>query len=399
MADDKPEVNLEISSGFFRISTDTVIYNLTVLGGGGLPVVEKIVERERRDDAAAVGTAVLERLAGEVTTLARQVLADEMGTVVAQCRTELAEVADLLAAAPGGAGSAASTVGERVAGLSERLRSVLALLDEQAGDPAPAASSPEPAAPATRQRYAFDLDVVFQTLYELCTNEQVKTHITTARENRDTYFDREAFLEAINAAVADLEPDADNFFNVPMSDLLAALLAGCREKPIRNLLKKMDASQSSIFLEQFLPLEVPPMEEVAVAAPAAEPETVPSEPETGGDVADRLRPALAELGAEIEAVAGELATAGPEPEAGATAELADRLRQIEARLATAMESAAAATVGRRLAALALALDAAIRQAAAGRDPDAAFAEALADAADRVAAADPAAVASLLASRA
>ncbi|MBU4118457.1 MAG: protein phosphatase CheZ, partial [Proteobacteria bacterium] len=46
----KSEVNLEISAGFFRISTDTVVYNITVLGGqesGATQVVRNILAEEK----------------------------------------------------------------------------------------------------------------------------------------------------------------------------------------------------------------------------------------------------------------------------------------------------------------------------------------------------------------
>ncbi|MFH1019219.1 MAG: hypothetical protein V1782_01200, partial [Pseudomonadota bacterium] len=46
----KSEVNLEIAAGFFRISTDTVVYNITVLGGGetgATQVVRHILAEEK----------------------------------------------------------------------------------------------------------------------------------------------------------------------------------------------------------------------------------------------------------------------------------------------------------------------------------------------------------------
>ncbi len=49
----KPEVNLEINSGFLRISAEDAIYNITVLDAGessATRVVEKIVEAERLVD-------------------------------------------------------------------------------------------------------------------------------------------------------------------------------------------------------------------------------------------------------------------------------------------------------------------------------------------------------------
>jgi len=45
------------------------------------------------------------------------------------------------------------------------------------------------------------------------------------------------------------------------------------DKAVSNLLKKMDQQQSEIFLDQFLPLEVPPTEEVEIAIEGAETET------------------------------------------------------------------------------------------------------------------------------
>jgi chemotaxis regulatin CheY-phosphate phosphatase CheZ len=112
--------------------------------------------------------------------------------------------------------------------------------------------------------YLFDVDVVFQTLYELCTNETVKDHIKAAREKAEEIFDYERFYEAIAPKAATYEADSDNFFNVPMSDVFLSLLAGCKEKAISNLLKKMDKGQSDIFLDQFIPLEKPEIKEVEV---------------------------------------------------------------------------------------------------------------------------------------
>ncbi len=130
-------------------------------------------------------------------------------------------------------------------------------------------------------RYLFDLDVIFQTLYELCTNETVKEHIATTRQKAAEIFARETFYDAISPKAATYEADSDNFFTVPMSDVFAALFKACRDKGICNLLKKMDAGQSSIFLDQTIPLEVPPTEEfevevageeVATTSPAAAPD-------------------------------------------------------------------------------------------------------------------------------
>ncbi|MFZ5759689.1 MAG: protein phosphatase CheZ [Thermodesulfobacteriota bacterium] len=123
---------------------------------------------------------------------------------------------------------------------------------------------PPEAKKETKVRYLFDLDVIFQTLYELCTNETVKEHIATARQKAAEIFVRETFYDAISPKAATYEADSDNFFTVPMSDVFSSLFKACRDKGICNLLKKMDAGQSSIFLDQTIPLEVPPTEEFEV---------------------------------------------------------------------------------------------------------------------------------------
>ncbi len=409
MADHRPEVNLEIASGFFRIPTESVVYNLTVLGSGDgrLPVVERIVEQERcQGRAAGSGEVVLERLAGELEPLARRLLAGDTASQLASCRQELAAVLQELASAPPPEAASPAASPDRLQGLAGRIEEMAALLRDAGGSapdgPAEAAPDARPAAAAGEERYVFDLDVVFQTLYELCTNEQVKTHISTARQNRDTYFDRDVFLQEINRIVAGLEPDADNFFNVPLSDLLAALLAGCREKPIRNLLKKMDANQAAIFLDQVLPLEVPPKEEVA-AAPAPPPPGPPAAPPgDGGDLAARLLPLLAGLQEDVAALAAEIAPApaqgGDAPAASpGTGPAVERLRRIDTQLAGLAASLAGET-GRRLAALTIALHDTARRAKKGEgDVDELFASSLDAAGGRVASLDPAAVAEALAS--
>ncbi|MFH1019143.1 MAG: protein phosphatase CheZ, partial [Pseudomonadota bacterium] len=166
----------------------------------------------------------------------------------------------------------------------------------------------------TRTRYLFALDTIFQTMYELCTNETVKTHITAARKKAEEIFDPNAFVDAMGEKIRDLAPD-DNFFTVPLSDVLAALLTACSDPKTQNLLKKMDLNQAEIFLDQSLPLEVPPTEEIEEAAPVpaatATPEAVQSGPATAapGGTAHGSDPRVAELGsmlAESLALAGEL---------------------------------------------------------------------------------------------
>ncbi len=134
----------------------------------------------------------------------------------------------------------------------------------------------------TKTRYLFDLDVVFQTLYELCTNETVKEHITSARQSAAKFFVLDSFYDAIAPKAATYEADSDNFYTVPMSDVFTSLMAGCTDKGTSNLLKKMDAGQSSIFLDQSIPLEVPPTEEIEVEIDAPV-DVPPAEPVAEAD--------------------------------------------------------------------------------------------------------------------
>ena len=130
-----------------------------------------------------------------------------------------------------------------------------------------------------KKRYLFDLDVVFQTLYELCTNEAVKEHIAKARQRAAELFLLDTFHDAISSKAVKYEADSDNFYTVPMSDVFASLFKACKDKGVANLLKKMDAGQSSIFLDQTIPLAVPPVEEIEVeVAPPADAAAVVAAP-------------------------------------------------------------------------------------------------------------------------
>ncbi|MEW6427824.1 MAG: hypothetical protein AB1568_07300 [Thermodesulfobacteriota bacterium] len=318
----KPQVHLEISSGFFRIPTEHLVYNLTVIGGEGIRVVEKIVERElaaTAQPAAASGTAP-DPFFAELTELLLRRSGAALRTLAAESSREKAEAGGNLQAELEKARAELSAVGrmdrvadrEQVAGaLSPVITELVARLQEAAVMLGGAQAVPETPAdaaapPSARRRYLFDLDVVFQTLYELCTNEQVKGHISKARQNRDSFFDLPVFLDSMTAKLAGMEPDGDNFFNVPMADVLQALADSCREKPIVNLLKKMDASQADIFLDGFLPLEAPPTEEVAVeAGPADLPPPPPATPPPAM-AADELQRLLAEIQNGLNELAGRV---------------------------------------------------------------------------------------------
>ncbi|MDP2003914.1 MAG: protein phosphatase CheZ, partial [Desulfurivibrionaceae bacterium] len=359
----KSEVNLEISAGFFRISTDTVVYNITVLGGsetGAAQVVRHILAEEKSPvpslaaPAPEAGDFDLARMAGEaldddyykkvstdifndIGKLAKslsstmgeipmedrrmkRVELDEAGEKIEDAKNQLHDIVsmteratmeimdqvekvqnqtdgvkDLLlslkthsafqaaavAAGEEGAQSASVTLQNLQEKIGQANALIVALQEEGDGAGEEAAAEEvldlAEAAPetVTRTRYLFALDTIFQTMYELCTNETVKTHITGARKKAGEIFDSNLFIDDLGARIRDLAPDSDNFFTVPLSDILQALLVACLEPKAQNLLKKMDLNQKEIFLDQSLPLEVPPTEEVeeSVSGSAGEMET------------------------------------------------------------------------------------------------------------------------------
>lgn len=375
----KSEINLEISTGFFRISTESVVYNITVLDdrnqeSGASRAVNTILSQETSPpaprpatEAAPVmdlaelaasggGDDYYERVSkdifNDIGQLAKSLSStlmhmpmedrrmkranlDEAGEKIEDAKRQLQDIVSMTEKATmeimdqvekvqeqtsdvrellshlrehsafqvsekEGEEPEENAVGLKFQELQDKLGAVnglVAVLQEQAAvspaepeaetEPEDAAEAEAPAevedltetvaAPVVEKkiRYLFDIDTVFQTMYELCTNETVKSHITSARESAADIFTADTFIDALGERIADLEPDSDNFFTVPLSDVLQSLLAGCSDKKIKNLLTKMDQNQTGIFLDQSLPLEVPPTEEVEVVAPAAaEPEAV-----------------------------------------------------------------------------------------------------------------------------
>lgn len=116
---------------------------------------------------------------------------------------------------------------------------------------------PEPdAEPETKtvKVYSFDVDVVFQTLYELCTNEQVKSHIKAMRGEVNNAFVIDNVLKDFSdmAPTVDVE---DNFFNFSLPDILKILFQHSNEEKHKVTLKKMHQSAATIFLDQTLPIE------------------------------------------------------------------------------------------------------------------------------------------------
>lgn len=319
----KPEVFLEVGAGFLRIPTAEINYNITLLDSGeSVPPVVVTATPPPSAPGGAVGDDFYEVISNDlyqdIGELAKSLSStiidipaedrkmdratlDEAGDKIEGAKAQLRDVVEMTERAtmeimdsvesvqqdsdsvksllaelkehaafnsPGSGGEADSVVesedddsslADEVAGLSAQFDDLAGLVDGLAG------GEPEEApAPVTEKssRYLFDVDVIFQTLYELCTNETVKDHITDVRGRAKELFDLDVFRDKISEKAVKYEADSDNYFDVPMSDVFQSLFAVCDDKGTKNLLKKMDSGQSSIFLDQAIPLEVPEIVEV-----------------------------------------------------------------------------------------------------------------------------------------
>ncbi|MDR2386345.1 MAG: protein phosphatase CheZ [Deltaproteobacteria bacterium] len=131
----------------------------------------------------------------------------------------------------------------------------------------PALEEAEPELEEAQSVVVFDLDVVFQTLYEFCTNESVKSHIKAMRDgNEEGQFKTQLIEQELSIQSASLEPD-DGFYNFPIPGLLRLLYANTSVEDFKNTLKKMNQTVESIFLENNLPVEG--KEEIIVPEPKA----------------------------------------------------------------------------------------------------------------------------------
>ncbi len=354
----KPDIYLEMGTGFFRIPTPQATYHITVLDfadTSATRIVEKIVEVEKKPEMAPPADndlshgegedfyqEISQEVYGEIGKLAKslsssmieipaedrlgkRVELDEAGEKIDDAKSQLRDIVEMTEKAA----MAIMDNVESVQSQTDDVRELLSQLKDHKAfqltvdneDSEPVAENKEnvsPLAPEINEirdditrakellsaiqagekqkitdplptpeikkekktRYLFDLDVVFQTLYELCTNETVKEHISGAREKAGEIFETDKFHDAISSKASSYEADADNFFSVPMSDIFASLFKACKDKGIGNLLKKMDAGQQSIFLDQTIPLEVPPTEEIETEITEEGPPSppVPEEP-------------------------------------------------------------------------------------------------------------------------
>ena len=220
-------------------------------------------------------------------------------------------------------------VGGLLAGDSE----TVAVETEAGPEAPPEAPEAQEAAVRTVSVVRFDVDVVFQTLYELCTNESVKDHIKQMREAQAASFNSGEVADKLSEMAATVDSE-DGFYNFPIPGVLKTLYAATSSEEFRGILKKMNQTAASIFLDSVLPvegetveLELPaepaaPAPEAAAAPPPPEPD-----PEEAGSAAaegcslEHLR-SIRQLAAEVEEL-GRAALAPAAGEGGTVVEAAD----------------------------------------------------------------------------
>jgi len=143
---------------------------------------------------------------------------------------------------------------ENIIARETQVKDIVAQLPEQLAQSSP----PPPPAETVLEKvkvYRFNLDVVFQTLYELCTNESVKkNHIRPMREAQETVFNGPAVLQAFSD-LAPTIPVEETFYQFPLSGILKILFQHCKADNYKQTLKKMNQSAATIFLDQTIPIE------------------------------------------------------------------------------------------------------------------------------------------------
>ncbi|MDR2199946.1 MAG: protein phosphatase CheZ [Deltaproteobacteria bacterium] len=205
---------------------------------------------------------------------------------------------------------------EELQNMADRLPAEV-LLPAGASAPIPApAPAPAPASePVKTERVVFDLETVFQTLYEFCTNEAVKDHIKEMRADFEAGgFDNEAVSLELTALAASVGED-EGLYNFPLPGLLKLLYSHTASEKNKGVLKKMNQTAGSIFLDGVLPLEGKIIEEESfpeVPAEAAPAEAAPAEavPASAGGTLDLV---------PLKTLARELLTLAPEGGDGASA--------------------------------------------------------------------------------
>jgi chemotaxis regulatin CheY-phosphate phosphatase CheZ len=418
MADELPQIHLELNSGTFRIHTERAVYNILVRPDSTLSrVVDQIIDQglgqkeppgtsltwPGDEDRPGPGDGFFQelsrdmfqqigQLARELSISLKDVHLEEVkgvdlegaGRQLEMAKGQLQDVVDLTERATMDIIDRTESIQQECAEVtghldrlrdldedeaSRRIRADLAGAAEgylslselaaraaaapQAPDaptPTPPPPPPPPAAAppesVTRQVLEVPWKVLFQSLYEFCTNEVVKKHIKSMGQSQDQ-FDLEVFHERLRQVTEGLTPDEDHFISLPLSKVFELLFKSTANTDYQQLLRKMNSTIAEIFLEPNLTVEpqettiteTPTVEEAppAEAAPTAAAEAAPPDMDralteltaelsrvlAGAPDQDRVRAALEGLGRLV--LLGPEAKAGLVGSAGAVAETIGRI--------------------------------------------------------------------------
>ena len=102
--------------------------------------------------------------------------------------------------------------------------------------------------------YSFDPGVLFQTMYELCTNETVKSHVKAMGDNYEASFNPTGLKSSLAEMAPNLVSD-ENFYDFPLDSVLKSLYQHSTNDKFKQILKKMGQTIPNIFLDGTLPLE------------------------------------------------------------------------------------------------------------------------------------------------
>jgi hypothetical protein len=335
-----PEITLEINSGSLTIRTAEAIYHVLVTTGSApaapaLPAIAAQTPPPTENPSAETEyyTNLSVEMFNEIGELARSLSAFAQKTAAPADMSASQELAErlkaIIAKAKAAAQPAQAGQGEE-AGVQD-MEPLNAFLQSLAGEPLAdclttagqlvealqsAAAAPA-AAPASNSIYDFPLELVFQTMYELCTNEAVKKHIKAMWDTADQTFDPGKLETELNQVAAECGgPDEDNFLNLSLKEVLKSMSRATPKDNFQQILKKMASTAEQIFLEQTLPLEAIPKSAGASPAGAAPPTSGNSSPLS---LAQSL---LASLQAKAQALVPPIIPPVPAPPATAAPELA-----------------------------------------------------------------------------
>ena len=340
-----PEVHLQLAGGSLKIETPEVIYHISATASAAAQTLPAPVEKAplllEADETGELYRDLSEEMYQELGGLARrlavslrdlQVDPSELDLVASgerleSAKDELASVVDMTEKATmsimdltdkiqadcQAAQDSLSTLQDvQVVELSERdgflelldrlveaQRTARPLLGQALSqteetlvfltelNPGPEPQSLGAAKAEAGQRVVFPLNDLFQILYELCANDDVKKNIKAIWNKMDE-FDEAKVNEALRQGADDFEKD-EEFVMVPLEPLFKSLFLSTDNKPFKETIKTLNSARAQLFLDQSLPVEVryeeapaeveeapPPEAEEAEAAP--EPEKAEAEP-------------------------------------------------------------------------------------------------------------------------